>query len=192
MIKTLDLKWLTLIIINLSLLLCFISNSKTKDNIEITELKNQLANIETILSQPKKKLNLSPIHDEFKNLEKLIKKTQYHNNEQLQKLINISKDEIHHYLNNITDLLKEKSTTKNKTQYLSSKSLPFKVISIDSIQNSPVATVFYQYRTTALEKGDKLAGWQVDSIDFSKQSIELINQTKKRVSITLNKKEKHA
>ena len=64
------------------------------------------------------------------------------------------------------------------------KSLPFAIVSIDSIQQVPVASVTYDYKTIPLEKGDALAGWKVVSVDYSKQRLELENAQSERVLVT--------
>jgi len=75
--------------------------------------------------------------------------------------------------------------------YLPASTLPFQVISIDSIQQVCVASVRYDYKTVPLEKSDALAGWTVLSLDFGKQKIELENANKERVVVTLEGVEQH-
>ncbi len=72
---------------------------------------------------------------------------------------------------------------------LSASQLPFKVLSIDSIQEIPTVSLAYHYKTQALEKGDTLAGWTVFEIDFAKQIIEFENADKAHVLVHLNQHE---
>ncbi|KTC94855.1 hypothetical protein [Legionella feeleii] len=69
-------------------------------------------------------------------------------------------------------------------RYLKPASLPFKVVSVDSIQQTPVASVAYDFKTIPLEKGDQLAGWRFLSIDYGRQRVELENSRKERVLLT--------
>ena len=69
-------------------------------------------------------------------------------------------------------------------KYLSPKQLPFQVLSLDSIQSIPVATIAYDFKTLSLEKGDALGGWRVVVIDYGKQRIKFENTQKERVLIT--------
>ena len=79
--------------------------------------------------------------------------------------------------------LEEKKTS---LKYLPVQSLPFSVISLDSIQHVSVATIAYDFKHVPLEKGDSLAGWRVISIDYGTQHMEFENTKKERVLVTLN------
>lgn len=72
---------------------------------------------------------------------------------------------------------------------LPASQLPFKVLSIDSIQEVPVASIAYHYKTQAMEKGDALAGWTVFEINYAKQTIEFENTDKAHVLVRLNPQE---
>lgn len=72
---------------------------------------------------------------------------------------------------------------------LPANQLPFKVLSIDSIQEVSVASVSYHYKTQALEKGDSLAGWTVFEIDFAKQTIEFENADNAHLRVHLSQQE---
>ncbi|HAU1882023.1 TPA: hypothetical protein JBJ86_17435, partial [Legionella pneumophila] len=71
-------------------------------------------------------------------------------------------------------------------KYLPINTLPFKVISIDCIQQVSVATVAYNFKTVPLEKSDQLAGWTVLSIDFGLQRMELENGNKEHVVVKMD------
>ncbi|WP_426741416.1 hypothetical protein, partial [Pseudomonas aeruginosa] len=75
---------------------------------------------------------------------------------------------------------------RHPIKYLPVTSLPFKVISIDSIQQISVATVAYNFKTIPLEKSDKLADWIVLSIDFGLQRMELENSNKEHVVVKMD------
>lgn len=92
-------------------------------------------------------------------------------------------------LEGITDLLRHLDEKKQPVKMLSENQLPFKVLSIDSIQEIPVASIAYHYKTQALEKGDALAGWTVFEIDFAKQIIEFENADKAHALVRLNQRE---
>lgn len=74
---------------------------------------------------------------------------------------------------------------EKKTQYLDKKALPFEVMAIDSVNEQAVAAIKYNYNHVALEKGERLAGWKVLSLDFSKQLAEFDDEKGAHVVLSL-------
>ena len=72
-------------------------------------------------------------------------------------------------------------------QYLKPSDLPFEVISIDSIEGSSVVSVSYDYKTSALDVGFNLAGWELLSASYAKQRAEFINKQDQHVIIQLDR-----
>lgn len=72
-------------------------------------------------------------------------------------------------------------------QYLKPGDLPFEVISIDSIEGSSVVSVSYDYKTSALDVGFNLAGWELLSASYAKQRAEFINKQNQHVIIQLDR-----
>lgn len=87
-------------------------------------------------------------------------------------------------LNAIQNTVSNLETRQVPAKYLKPDALPFKVVSIDSIQQVAVASITYDFKTVPMEKGDSLAGWKVVRVDYGKQHIELENSKKERVLLT--------
>lgn len=74
---------------------------------------------------------------------------------------------------------------EKQTQYLDKKALPFEVMAIDSVNEQAVLAIKYNYNHVALEKGERLAGWKVLSLDFSKQLAEFDDEKGAHVVLSL-------
>lgn len=83
----------------------------------------------------------------------------------------------------MNDIRKAVTQNPNAKQYIDSKELPFKVISIDVIAQQPYASVDYDHHITALGVGDALAGWQVTETDYQKATVEFKNSQDQYIKI---------
>lgn len=86
----------------------------------------------------------------------------------------------------ITDLsssIKSLTFSSQAIQFLPKETLPFKVLSIDSIQGTSVGSMEYDFKTIPLEEGDSLAGWKIKTLDYAKQCIELTNSKNEHVRL---------
>ncbi|WP_106225045.1 hypothetical protein [Legionella pneumophila] len=188
--KYLDIKWLSLLVLNvlLSAFVC-VKNQSTTNHNHLNILGEQLASIQTQLKQPVEQPDLLPITQNLKQLNTFIQQLQNKDEHQLGEIFTTEQDAIKKQLEGITDLLRHLDEKKQPVKMLPANQLPFKVLSIDSIQEVPVASIAYQYKTQALEKGDSLASWTVFEIDFAKQTIEFENADKAHVLIHLSPQE---
>lgn len=189
----LKIKWLCLFTLNILLvLLCavqFSLNSTQKKH--ITNLEQKIITLQQQLSQKKSAPDLTPITQNIKQLELFIQQLQHQDNHQLGELFSNEQASIKKQLDNIIELVRHLNTQKHPVKMLPPNQLPFQVLSIDSIQEIPVASVRYHYHTNALEPGDTLAGWKVIRIDFAKQTIEFANQEKIHSIVQLEPLEVH-
>ena len=187
----LDSKWLLLVLLNalVVLLVCFKSQPVKTQIQDLSLLDNRLSAIESKLSQPVKAPDLTPINHNLKQLGQFLQQLQNKDDHQLGKLFSTGQIAIKKQLDGIAELLTRLDEQKHPIKTLPTSSLPFQVLSIDSIQNVSVASVLYDYKTQALEKGDSIAGWMVVQIDFARQFIEFENADKARVSLTLKSNE---
>ena len=87
-------------------------------------------------------------------------------------------------LESIQQLVRHLDDKQSTIKFLMHKALPFQVISLDSIQHIPVASIVYDFKTVPLEKDDSLAGWRVIRLDYGKQQIEFENAKKEHVLLT--------
>lgn len=169
-----DLKWLGLLSFNVFLIvstaLYFHATQQIPDTASgFTSLNQAIENASNF------KLDLSPVKDEISQLSTLIKQMQNQEEVPIDTLLSNTSSELQAKLDTIFAAIESLEEKTHPLKILPESALPFKVVSIDSLQHQSVATVSYEYKTTALEKGDSLAGWQVESIDFAKQTIALKN-----------------
>ncbi|KTD23138.1 hypothetical protein [Legionella londiniensis] len=187
----LDSKWLFLVLLNalVVLVVCFKSQAVKTQVQDLSFLENRLSAIESKLRQPVKEPDLTPINHNLKQLGQFIQQLQNKDDHQLGELFSTGQVEIKKQLDCIAELLTRLDDQKHPIKTLPASSLPFQVLSIDSIQDVSVASVLYDYKTKALEKGDSLAGWTVIQIDFASQFIEFENADKAHVTLTLKSNE---
>ncbi|AEW51299.1 Uncharacterised protein [Legionella pneumophila] len=188
--KYLDVKWLSLLVLNV-LLITFVcvKNQLPANHNELNILGEQLTSIQTQLKQPVEQPDLSPITQNLNQLNNFVQQLKNKDEHQLGEIFTTEQGAIKKQLEGITDLLRHLDETKKPVKILSASQLPFKVLSIDSIQEIPTVSLAYHYKTQALEKGDTLAGWTVFEIDFAKQIIEFENADKAHVLVHLNQHE---
>ena len=188
--KYLDAKWLSLLILN-GLLVVFVcvKNQAPLNSNELNALGERLTIIQTQLKLPAEQPDLSPITQNLKQLGEFVQQLQNKDDHQLGDLFTTEQIAIKKQLESITDLLRHLDDKKQPVKMVPVSQLPFKVLSIDSIQEVSIASVSYHYKTQALEKDDSFAGWKVFEIDFAKQIIEFENAEKSHVLVRLNQQE---
>lgn len=188
--KFLDAKWLGLVALNL-LVVVFVcvKHPTSSSNNNLNGLEQKLTTIESQLNKPTHQPDLSPITDHIKQLGDFIQQMQNKDDHQLGDLFSTEQAAIKSQLDGIQELLKHLDSQKQPVKMLPASALPFKVLSIDSIQEISVASVAYDYKTKALEKGDSIAGWKILDINFPKQTIEFENAEKAHVLIHLTQQE---
>lgn len=191
MIRYLDGKWFLLVMLNtlVVLLVCLESQPVNTQVQDLSFLEKRLSAIESKLVQPVKSPDLSPINRNLKQLGQFIQQLQNKDDHQLGELFSTGQVAIKKQLDGIATLLSRLDEQKHPMKTLPVSSLPFQVLSIDSIQDVSVASVAYNYKTQALEKGDSLAGWTVVQIDFARQFIAFENADKAHVSLSLKSSE---
>lgn len=163
--------------------------SKTNDTEIITtrlnEIQEQLGNLQQVARKPDEKVDLSAINQDVNKLATLIEQLKSKDDSALNQLISENRAELSGKLDALHEVINSLDKKQHPIKYLPVTALPFKVISIDSIQQVTVAAVTYDFKTVPLEKNDNLAGWTVLQIDFGQQRIELENSNKERVVVTM-------
>lgn len=188
--KYLDIKWLSLLLLNVLLVVfVYVRNQSSANNYEFHALSERLSTIQTQLNQPIKQPDLLPITQNLKQLGEFIQQLQNKDDHQLGDLFTTEQVAIKKQLEDITELLRHLDEKKQPVKMLPASQLPFNVLSIDIIQEVSVASIAYHFKTQALEKGDSLGGWTVFAIDFVKQTIEFENADKAHVLVRLNQQE---
>ncbi|HAT1795168.1 hypothetical protein SFB54_03445 [Legionella pneumophila subsp. fraseri] len=188
--KFLDAKWLGLVALNIVMVVFVCVKHQSSSSINnLSDLEQKLTTIESQINKPIQQPDLSPITDHIKQLGDFIQQMQNKDDHQLGDLFSTEQAAIKSQLDGIQELLKHLDSQKQPVKMLPASALPFTVLSIDSIQEISVASVAYDYKTQALEKGDSLAGWRTLEIDFAKQTIEFENAEKAHVLIRLTHQE---
>ena len=197
-IKKLPIKWIVWFSFNavmgvsLLLVLSNINHGPSSINKSLSEIQSQLVSLQQIMKTPGEKLDLGAINQDVKRLETIMHELKTKDDGQLNQLVVESRTQLANKLDAIHTVINSLDKKQHPIKYMDVTALPFKVISIDSIQQVSVASVTYDYKTIPLEKNDALAGWTVLSIDFGKQSIELENNNKEHVLVALEGAEQHA
>lgn len=154
----------------------------------LSEIQSQLNSLQDIMKAPAD----TTINHDVQQLEAMIQELQSKDDSQLNKLVVESRTQLENKLDAMHATIQSLEKKQHPIKYLGVNTLPFKIISIDSIQQVSVASVSYDYKTFPLEKSDVLAGWTVLSIDFSKQTIEFENGNKEHVLVALEGASEHA
>ncbi|HAT3869012.1 hypothetical protein SC371_03575 [Legionella pneumophila serogroup 2] len=188
--KYLDFKWVSLLTLNVLLIVCVcVKKQSVTNHNELNTFSKQLTSIQSQLKQPVEQPDLSPITQNLNQLNTFIQQLQNKDDHQLGEMFTTEQVAIKKQLEGITDLLRHLDETKQPVKMLPASQLPFKVLSIDSIQEVPVASIAYHYKTQAMEKGDALAGWTVFELNYAKQTIEFENTDKAHARVHLKQQE---
>lgn len=148
-------------------------------------LQAQLGALHEEIKKPAEAIDLTAINQDFKKLSSMIKQLKNDDKADINRLINDHSAELTQKLDTLHEVVTALDKKQQPIKFLPLSSLPFKVISIDSIQQVSVATVAYNFKTLPLEKSDQLAGWTVLNINFGLQRMELENTNKEHVVVTI-------
>lgn len=156
---------------------------------KINQLQSQLvsidASIEKVVKKPQPAIDFSSIENKIKALTKDIadfkKFTPEAINQHFEQKLGETQKILTSQLISITNTVNQMESDKNPIRYIAVKNLPFSVISIDSIQQIPVASIQYKFKTIPLEKGEVIAGWKIVALDFAHQQIEFENKKKEHI-----------
>ncbi|OJY14827.1 MAG: hypothetical protein BGO90_09320, partial [Legionella sp. 40-6] len=133
---------------------------KTKDTeiiaTRLNDIQAQLGNLQQAARKTDEKVDLSAINQDFNKLTLLIEQLKSKDDNTINQLISENRAELSHKLDALYEVINSLDKKQHPVKYLPVTALPFKVISIDSIQQVSVATVTYDFKTIPLEKSDKL------------------------------------
>jgi hypothetical protein len=168
-------------------LLALTDKSDSKSTLMMSRLnvlQTNIAALQKTANKPVAGIDLSSMTQQVQQLSQQLEKVRSQNTNHFDQALNQTEDALSKQLDTIQRLVVTLDKQKTSIKFLPAKYLPFQVLSIDSIQHVPVASVTYDFKTVPLEKGDSLAGWRVISIDYGKQRIEFENARKERVLLT--------
>ena len=146
-------------------------------------LQTKMDSLQATVNKPLPKIDLNALTQQMQALSKHLDEVRAQNAQHIDQALNQTEAALVSRLDTIQTLLHQLETKQMPVKYLASSHLPFRVLSLDSIQHVPVASVAYNFKTVPLEKGDALAGWRVVHIDYGKQRIEFENAQKERVLV---------
>ncbi len=147
-------------------------------------LQTQLASLQDIAQKPLPDVDFSVISQQITEVSERLEALRATHSDEVRQTLNHTETALSSKLDSITDVVSHIDPHPSSVKFLALDALPFKVVSIDSIQQIPVASIAYDFKTVPLEQGDALAGWRVVSLDYTAQRIELVNQQKEHVLVT--------
>ena len=172
-----------------SILLVKYCSLEKKESINISahlkDIQTQLNRLQEESKKPNEKLDLRGINQDIHKLATLIEELNSKDNHEITQLVTENRKALSQKLDSLQEVLNSLDKKQHAVKYLPVTALPFKIISIDAIQQVSVVTVVYDYKTMPLEKTDKLANWTVLNIDFGQQRVEFENANKERVIVSM-------
>ncbi len=191
-------KWLTQLLLNMILAVAFVlllpkfSHEPNHVHEQLIEIQSELGSLQQAIKAPAEKIDFSSINQDFNRLTSLIGELKSKDADQINQIVKEGQTQLVSKLEAMNTVITSLDRKQHPITYLPSTALPFKVISIDSIQQVSVASVEYDFKTIPLEKSDALAGWTVLSVEFGQQKIEFENGQKERVVMVLDEVDQHA
>jgi len=153
---------------------------------QLTDISAKLGSVEQKISGGHAYVNLDQVRMKLSDLHAEVTSLAAQSNQLITRQIRASTDQLQSELVTIKKELALMSNKKLHHHQLSASSLPFKVVSIDNIQQSEVVTINYVHRIVPLEIGDALAGWTLISASNVDQKAQFRNQNDNYVSLNLN------
>ncbi len=151
---------------------------------ELKALQMNIESLKTTANKPFPKVDLSVMTQQIQHLSQQLNDVRTQNRSHIDEALNKTEALLVSRLDALQALVRHLEEKNMPINYLSADHLPFQIFSLDSIQNIPVASVYYDFKTIPLEKGDVLAGWRIVSIDYGKQRLVFENNQKAHVLIT--------
>ena len=150
----------------------------------LNQLQTQLESVQESVKKPLPDVDLSEITQQINAVSARLEAVRASNVDELSQTITHTETTLAGKLDSITDVVSHLDQRASPVKFVDLSALPFKVVSIDSIQHIPVASIAYDFKTVPMEKGDALAGWRVVSLDYSKQRMEFQNKQNEHVLVT--------
>ena len=153
---------------------------------KLTEIEEKLARIQSKVSKPSEPtINLAPISSEINALGNKVSMASKESTDELKASFEDKNKVLQAQLKGLQDDIKALKKAQNTIKQLPVSALPFKVLSVDSIQQENVVSLYYHYKTIPIESGDELAGWKLVSASYGSQQAEFVNSDDEHVFIAL-------
>jgi hypothetical protein len=150
----------------------------------LDKLQSNLLTLQEAMNKPTPHLNLNAVTQDIQQLSQQLEAVRAQNTNHLDEALHQTEISLANRLDKLQKMVRHLNTIQKPITYLPPRHLPFSVLSLDSIQHVPVASVTYDFKTLPIEKGDSLAGWRVVSMDYGTQRIEFENGKKEHVLVT--------
>ena len=153
----------------------------------LQDISDQLATIRLRLDQT----NSDALSQQVNGIIDQMKDLSSTSNQLITDQIQSSTATLQKQLQSIHTVLVKLQKEEEHVKYLKPSDLPFKVVSIDNIQQNNVVTIDYNDTTFPIEAGSYVAIWKLISADFVAQKAEFVNSKKQHVVVDLNRLEQH-
>ena len=151
---------------------------------QLNTLEKNINTLQLAVNQPLPKIDLHATNEQIQKVSQQLEEVRARNASHVDESMKKTEATLNKELLAIQDLVRHLDNKKESVTFLSPQSLPFQILSLDSIQSIPVASVAYDFKTVPLEKNDSLAGWRIVAIDYGKQHIEFANTKNEHVLLT--------
>ena len=159
-------------------------NRSTELLSQLNSLQKNIATLQDSVNKPLPQLDLNATNEQILKVSQQLEHVRAQNAEHFDESLSKTEATLTNRLETIQQLVRHLDDKQPNIKFLTHKALPFRVISLDSIQHVPVVSIVYHFKTIPLEKGDSLAGWRVIRLDYGKQQIEFENTKKEHVLLT--------
>jgi len=150
----------------------------------LSEIKKQEAKIESEVAHKKTTVNLNPLVDQLNQLQNSL--SQLSNEKANNKtLIESQNKKVEASLATLMQEMGRLQKSLKPVVYLDSSKLPFRVLSIDQVQQQPLITVFYHQTYIPIQRGDTLSGWTLVKVDYGHQTVEFENKAHQFIRVVL-------
>lgn len=148
----------------------------------------QVASLTKSLNNEHSVVEFNVVRKSLDEMSRQIQEMKDKNDDSLTLLIEAQGDKTNKKLDSLQAGIDALQINGKKVIYLHEQELPFLLESVDLIQQQPVVTVRYDYKSQPLDVGYFLAGWKLISADFSKQLAEFVNHKEQHIIIHLTQR----
>lgn len=131
----------------------------------MSQLQSKISTLQDSVNKPAPAVNLNPISQQIQQLSQQLDEVRIQNSSHMDQTLNQTETALTQRLDELQQMVRHLNEKQEPIKFLPPEILPFSVMSLDSIQHVPVATLAYDFKHVPLEKGDSLAGWRVIAID---------------------------
>ena len=156
-------------------------------SVQLNSIARQVTQIRQELGNNQLQINLDSVNAELAKVSHQAEQLAAKSDDLITNEIKSSSKQLAAKLNKITNELHKLQQERKIVTYLKPANLPFKIISIDNIQQQNIVSVNYNHTDFPLEIGDYLTGWKLVKADFASQRAEFINHKNQHVVIDLNR-----